>query len=232
MFRAKVEGQGTMPVEITLRYLLQLLYALEYAHGEKVVHGNLKPENVLFDRMGNVKLTDFGMGRITEKSADQPAPVYVGMGTPSYMAPEQLHGTAAVGPAADVYALGILLYEMLTGTLPGRRSPMPSKANKDVPEQLDDLFDKMTHDRIEDRYQSMSQVLDHLYRSYSPDEILDRGSLLLFHVDPLPPAGAEEAPAAAEDDAGAGGEPQKADPAITAEIRVSKEDLDAMADED
>jgi len=231
MFRAKVEGAGTIPVEITLRYLLQILYALEYAHEQQVVHGNLKPENVLFDRMGNVKLTDFGMGRVTEKEAAQSAPVYIGMGTPSYMAPEQLHGNAPVGPAADVYALGILLYEMLTGTLPGRRSPMPSQVNSDVPQLLDDLFDKMTTDRIEDRYRSMGEILDLLYENYKAETILKRGSLLLFQVDPQPPVPDDDAPAEeAEPSATTDGPPEAV--VVTAEMKVSKQDLEEITGED
>ncbi|MFH1808832.1 MAG: serine/threonine-protein kinase [Pseudomonadota bacterium] len=188
LFRRKTEDQGTLPIDIALRYLLQICYGLLYAHSEGVVHGNLKPENVLFDRMGNVKLTDFGVARVTEKDQSTTVPVYVGMGAPSYMAPEQLHSSAEVGTAADVYGLGILLYEMLTGQLPGRRSPMPSKLNPQAGETLDDLFDHMTRDEISDRYQSVSQVLDHIYQNFPPGSVVERGVLLLFEHDPLPPA--------------------------------------------
>lgn len=198
MFRVKTEGQGTLPVTMTVRYLLQMAYGLGYAHSEGVVHGNLKPENVLFDRMGNVKIADFGVARVTEKDSEQAVPVYVGMGTPSYMSPEQLHGNEVVGPAADIYALGIMLYEMLTGQLPGRRSPMPSKLNPDAGESLDDLFDLMTRDAIGDRYQTINQVLDHIYQAFPADVVVGRGSLLLYEDDPMPVVTPEPEPATTE----------------------------------
>ncbi len=210
-FRAKTDGSGTIPVDIAVRYLLQMAYGLQYAHSEGVVHGNLKPENVLFDRMGNVKLADFGVARITEKDSEQSVPVYVGMGAPSYMAPEQLHGTSEVGPAADIYALGILLYEMLTGQLPGRRSPMPSKINKDASEALDDLFDKMTHDELSLRYGSIGEVLDHIYKAFPAEVVVGRGSLLLFEHEPLPLPELDAEPADEAEDASETGEAGEAD---------------------
>ncbi|MBN2362440.1 MAG: serine/threonine protein kinase [Deltaproteobacteria bacterium] len=194
LFHAKVDGrsQTAIPVDVAMRYLMQIAYALDYAHAQGVVHANLKPENVLFDRMGNVKLTDFGLTRVTEKDSSQSAPVYVGVGAPSYMAPEQLHGQEPVGPAADVYALGIMLYEMLTGSLPGRRSPMPSAVNQEVPAHLDDLFDRMTRDQLDQRCQTMSDVLGHVYAKHPADRLVGRGALVLFQQDPLR-AAAEEA---------------------------------------
>ncbi len=186
MFRAKTDGDKTLPVEISLRYLLQIAYGLGFAHSEGLVHGNLKPENVLFDRMGNVKLADFGIARVTEKDSSESIPVYVGMGSPSYMAPEQLHNNDVVGPAADIYSLGIMLYEMLTGQLPGRRSPMPSKLNPDASASLDDLFDRMTRDSTDERYQDINQVLDHIYQAFPAEVVVGRGSLLLFENDPMP----------------------------------------------
>lgn len=187
VFRAKVDQHDplAMPVDVAMRYLLQIAYALDYAHGQGVVHGNLKPENVLFDRMGNVKLTDFGLTRVTEKDASRAAPIYVGVGAPSYMAPEQLQGVEPAGPPTDVYALGIMLYEMLTGSLPGRRSPMPSSVNKEVPAHLDDLFDRMTRDQIGQRCPTMADVLSHVHAKYPADRLVGRGALMLFQQDPL-----------------------------------------------
>lgn len=190
-------ARGLMPVEVVLRVLLQIAYGLSHAHRHDIVHGGLKPENVLFDGAGNVKLADFGIARVAERSSSEPAssapPVYVGRGHPSYMAPEQLHKGRVI-PQADVYALGILLYEMLTGNLPGRRSPMPSSSErvvaavgKDRIEALDDLFDRMTRDPLHERFASIDDVLEHLYRTFPAGLVGQRGTLMLSEVDPLPP---------------------------------------------
>lgn len=173
------------------------------------MHGGLKPENVLFDQAGNVLLADFGMARVTERGNDPSTsapPVYVGRGHPSYMAPEQLH-KGKVLPQGDVYALGILLYEMLTGNLPGRRSPMPSASErvvaavgKDRIEALDDLFDRMTRDPLHERSASIDVVLDAIYAAFPASLVGQRGTLLLSATDPLPPTSSlTMSPAAADD---------------------------------
>ena len=192
---ARVE-RGLMPVDVVVRVLIQIGHALSHAHRHGIVHGGLKPENVLFDASGNVKLADFGIARVAERSTDpstSASPVYVGRGHPSYMAPEQLH-KGKVQPQADVYALGILLYEMLTGNLPGRRSPMPSSSERVVRalgqgrvEALDDLFDRMTRDPLHERFGSIDDVLEAVYSTFAVELVGQRGALLLWEADPLPP---------------------------------------------
>lgn len=189
MARAKEQSGGVLKTEQSLRIFLQICYGLNHAHAHDVVHGDLKPENVLFDHAGNVLLSDFGAASVT-RGDEGKAPVYVGTGTPSYMAPEQLH-SAQEGPAADIYAVGILLYEMLTGALPGRRSPMPSEVNKEVSAGLDDIFDRMTQDKIADRFASFEEVLGALYKVLPTEQVLSRGNLLLHEVDPFPPPAPE-----------------------------------------
>ncbi|MCP4500588.1 MAG: serine/threonine protein kinase [Deltaproteobacteria bacterium] len=198
MFRASGQTSGVLDVNLSIRILMQASYALQHAHRQGVTHGNLKPDNVLFDRAGNVLLSDFGVAKVTQANKGTGI-VYVGTGSPSYMAPEQLH-SQDVGPAADIYALGILFYQLLTGDLPGRRSPMPSEQNKDVPKGLDDIFDKMTCDRLDERYTSFDEVLEDLYKTLPAEEVLARGSLILFEEDPFPPVDLEDT-GSPEDDA-------------------------------
>jgi len=104
--------------------------------------------------------------------------VFVGTGSLSYLAPELITRKDA-GPASDVYGLGILLYEMLTGGIPGRRSPLPSEVNSEVPSKLDPIFDKMTQDRRESRYPDFDAVLDEFFGAFSDGEFLHRGDLVL-----------------------------------------------------
>ncbi|MGI5862317.1 MAG: serine/threonine-protein kinase [Myxococcales bacterium] len=177
---AAAGGKGMAPEE-AIRIFLQLAYGLRAAHAHSLTHGNIKPENVLFDAMGNAKLADFGLSRVIEVDTAKGMPqVFVGTGGMGYMSPEQLaRSTKDLGPASDVYAVGILFYEMLTGQLPGRRSPLPSAVNDKAPEALDSLFDKMTQDRREARYPDFDAVLDDFYAAFGDGSYLKRGDLIL-----------------------------------------------------
>ena len=167
-------GGKSLPVAQSIRTFLQLSYALRAAHASGLTHHNLKPENVLFDGYGNAKLGDFGLSRLIEVEPGKGMPqVFVGTGSLSYLAPELITRKDA-GPAADVYGLGILLYEMLTGGIPGRRSPLPSEVNSEVPSKLDPIFDKMTHDRRESRYPDFDAMLDEFYGAFSDGEFNDK----------------------------------------------------------
>jgi serine/threonine protein kinase len=177
------EGGGKgVPVPVAMRCFLQLAYALRAAHAVGLTHHNLKPENVLFDVYGNAKLGDFGLGRVVEQDASKGLPqVFVGAGGMVYLAPELIQPQRAkeAGPASDVYGLGILLYEMLTGQIPGRRSPLPSEVNPEAPVGLDAIFDKMTHDKVEQRYADVDAMLEDFYKSFTEAEFLAKGDLIL-----------------------------------------------------
>ncbi len=197
--RMTASGDGRMPLSLAVRVLLQVLYALRYAHGRGVVHLGLKPENVLFDGFGNVKLTDFGFARTMDREDEATTsqiPVLVGSGTVGYFAPERLQPTPGepAGPQADIYSLGILTYEMITGKLPGRRSPLPSQARKEVPAAFDDVFDKMTRDDLTERYRTVDEVLAGVYKAFGQKEVFTEGTILLWAQDPAPPPDADEAP--------------------------------------
>lgn len=189
--RQRMAAESPLPLSIAVRVLTQICYALQFAHRQGVLHLGLKPENVLFDHLGNVKLSDFGVGRITERTDESgQTPVLVGGGTVGYMAPERLQSgvtdTQTLTPAADIYGLGMLFYEMLTGKLPGRRSPLPSQARKDVPSAFDDVFDRMTRDELVERYRNLDEVLDGLYKAFPSKEVFTQGTILLWADDPKP----------------------------------------------
>lgn len=197
--RLSAAPEGRLPVAQAMRVLLQLAYALRFAHGQGILHLGLKPENVLFDGQGNVKVSDFGLSKVLDREdGSSQAPVLVSSGTVGYMAPERLQPDAlsAVGPAADIYSLGILAYEMLTGRLPGRRSPLPSQVQKETPVAFDDVFDRMTRDALSERYGSVDDVLDGIYKAFGSKEVYQRGTILFFAEDPspLPELEAEPAP--------------------------------------
>jgi hypothetical protein len=181
--REKLDSSGGkgVPVPLSMRYFLQLAYALRAAHQQGLTHHNIKPENVLFDAWGNAKLADFGLSRVIEVDQSKGMPqVFVGTGGMGYMSPEVLARGKDTGPASDVYALGILLYEMLTGQIPGRRSPLPSEINPECPPKLDPIFDKMTQDRRESRYPDFEAVFEDFYAAFGDKTYLGKGDLILW----------------------------------------------------
>lgn len=183
--RRLIEMPGRPTLTVALKYFMQLLSALSTAHDSGIVHGNIKPENVVLDAAGNAMLSDFGMANVVEREGANTAHVYVGVGTVAYMSPEQFQNPNSATVRSDIYSLGIMLYEMLTGKVPGRRSPMPSSFYPDIPRSLDDIFDKMSVDDPEDRYASVDEILQDLYGSPDCMNLLDNRAGVLFMRDPI-----------------------------------------------
>ncbi len=181
--REKLDAAGGkgIPVPQAMRYFLQIAYAMRAAHQQGLTHHNVKPENVLFDAWGNAKIGDFGLGRVIEVDQSKGMPqVFVGTGGMGYMSPELISRSKEAGPSSDVYGLGILLYEMLTGQIPGRRSPLPSEINSEVHSKMDPIFDKMTQDRKDSRYPDFEAVFEDFYSAFADKTYLARGDLLMW----------------------------------------------------
>jgi len=155
--RELMDAGGMTPTQ-ALDVVRQVCDALQYAHGEGVVHRDIKPENILVDSQGRVKITDFGLARLVGDVAG-PRLTWTRqvMGTPHYMAPEQASSAPDVDHRADIFALGVLLYELLTGRLPVGRYKAPSETTSSDP-RLDEIVMKaMEHER-EQRYQDVRAV--------------------------------------------------------------------------
>src|SRR5205085_7664834 len=103
---------------LVVRLLRQVASGLDYAHRQGIVHRDLKPSNVMVDGDGNAFLADFGIARTFSHAVRDLTDRGVVLGTPGYMAPEQALGEGGVGPASDIYSLGVLACELLTGRLP------------------------------------------------------------------------------------------------------------------
>jgi tRNA A-37 threonylcarbamoyl transferase component Bud32 len=149
---------GGMSPEQALAIVPQICDALQFAHDEGIVHRDIKPENILLDKRGRVKIADFGLAKLFGTAADQTLTgEHQVMGTLRYMAPEQLEGTHAVDHRADIYSLGVVFYELLTGELPiGRFAPPSKKVQIDV--RLDEVVLRALEKEPEHRYQHASQV--------------------------------------------------------------------------
>lgn len=111
-------AQGPLPLDEVARLLTQIADALDYAHRQRVVHRDIKPGNILLDEQGNVFVSDFGIAHMMGGADKTLTATGWQPGTPEYMAPEQARGERTVGPAADIYSLGVLAYEMVTGQVP------------------------------------------------------------------------------------------------------------------
>jgi tRNA A-37 threonylcarbamoyl transferase component Bud32 len=133
--------------------------ALQYAHGEGVLHRDIKPDNILLDAKGRVKIADFGIAKLAGEAELPSMLTRSGMhlGTPAYMAPEQMEHPGEVDHRADIYSLGVVLYEMLTGELPLGRFAAPSEKSA-VDERIDEIVFRTLEKERERRYQSAGEV--------------------------------------------------------------------------
>ena len=153
----------------TLNYTLQILKGVEHAHQASILHRDLRPANVLVSESGVVKVADFGTSRLLEKSHATTV-----IGSPPYMAPEQFQGRAVL--SSDIYSVGVILYQMLTGTLPyfspnpaqlermvaqGRCTPVKVRNNQ-VPREISDIVMKTLAPDVNQRYQRASELLEDL----------------------------------------------------------------------
>jgi serine/threonine-protein kinase len=181
-------GGKPQPVEEAAGQVAALAQAMAYAHEHGIIHRDLKPANVLLTRDGQPKITDFGLAKRLESDSSQTKSGTL-MGTPNYMAPEQARGEVKeVGPLADVYALGVILYEMLTGRTPFLGSSIldtlqqvrnhepvpPSRLQPKVPRDLETICLKSLEKDPAKRYTTAGTLADDLYRFLAGEPILAR----------------------------------------------------------
>lgn len=150
---------GPLQPELALSLVPQICAALQYAHGEGVVHRDIKPENILLDQRGHVKIADFGLAKLTRRSAAEftLTGTQQVMGTINYMAPEQRTSPQDVDHRADIYAVGVVLYEMLTGEVPLGRFAAPSETAQ-VDARFDAVVFRAMEKEPEKRYQRISEL--------------------------------------------------------------------------
>jgi predicted Ser/Thr protein kinase len=155
----QVQRSGRLAPAQALRIVPEICEALQFAHDRGVVHRDIKPENVLLDREGRVKITDFGIAKMIGPDAETMAltgGVDV-VGTPHYMAPEQIERPSDVDHRADIYSLGVVFYELLTGELPLGRFAAPSQRVQ-VDVRLDEVILRTLEKEPARRYQQVSDV--------------------------------------------------------------------------
>ncbi len=163
--------QGSIPIDETAEILKRLGSALDRAHKQGIIHRDLKPSNVLFDEYGDAYLADFGIVRVTTSSDALTASGSL-MGTPTYMSPEQVYGDKELDGRSDIYALGVILFQMLTGTVPYEADtparmmmkhimdPIPEikRVRPDLPDDFEEVIHKAMAKERNERYPSAKDL--------------------------------------------------------------------------
>jgi serine/threonine-protein kinase len=162
------EKANLLPIKTTVDYVIKVVNGLDFAHQQGVIHRDIKPANIMLLKDGTLRITDFGIARITASSKTQTGTV---MGTPSYMSPEQLSGKKIDGKS-DLFSSGVMLYELLTGSKPfagesiaellfkisNEKHPNPKEKNPAIPDRLVAVIDKLLEKDPEKRYQRGAEV--------------------------------------------------------------------------
>lgn len=184
--RDAIRGGG-LTLDASLRIVPQICDALQYAHEQGIVHRDIKPENILLDRRGNLKIADFGLAKLLSLGPDVASLTRTRqvMGTPHYMAPEQMDRSIDVDRRADIYSLGVVFYEMLTGDLPlGQFEPPSSKSGAD--KGIDRVVLRALAREPERRYQEAGEMKTDI------EALASRGPIIRV-VDDLSPGWADVA---------------------------------------
>ncbi|MGB9802600.1 Stk1 family PASTA domain-containing Ser/Thr kinase [Desulfofundulus sp.] len=173
-----IRREGALSQEKAVQIALQVLEALEHAHENNIVHRDIKPHNILITKSGRAKLTDFGIAREATSSTVTQTDTIVG--SVHYISPEQARGELA-GPQSDIYSLGVVLYEMLTGSLPFTgSSPIavaikhiqeepvpPSRHNPAIPPGLEQVVLRAMQKNPQSRFASAREMARHLESSFA-----------------------------------------------------------------
>ena len=174
--------------EHVLSWIPQICSALQYAHEHGLVHRDIKPANILISKDGEAKVVDFGLAKLVDHKAKKITQLTrpdVAMGTADYAAPEAMEPGAEVDNRADIYSLGVLFYEMLTGKVPRGAWKPPSKLNKDVDSRFDAIIVKAMQPNADDRYQSVAQISQALAEiQRSPQVAVSGAKKLAMGVQP------------------------------------------------
>jgi len=187
-------NDGRMAHDEVATVIAQIADALDYAHSRGVVHRDVKPANIIRTATGTAKITDFGIAKIATGDASLTAPGQF-LGTPNYMAPEQIKATHKVDGRADIFALGVVIYEALTGKKPFNGDSLTSisyqivnepfaplrEIDSEIPAAYETIVDLCLHKSPDHRYQAAGQLAGHLRSAAKGEPLAD-----------LPPRPAEE----------------------------------------
>ncbi|HEC24275.1 MAG TPA: serine/threonine protein kinase [Chloroflexi bacterium] len=213
--------QGTpLDLEETVRIISQIAEGLDYAHSRGVIHRDIKPSNIMLDRSGDVYITDFGIAKLAESTTQFTGSGIVG--TPTYLSPEQGLGQP-VDHRTDIYSLGVVLYQMLTGDVPFHAEtpmavvikhiyeplPLPHLVNPEIPESVERVILKAMAKQPEERFEScgemaaaLQQAVEEARQALPDDEVPTRRSQKTDYLKREKPPSTHPGPLSALADAG------------------------------
>lgn len=199
-----MQREGQMPLQRVINLIAPVVAAVDYAHSQGIIHRDIKPSNIMVSHTGLIYLTDFGLARTVGGDGGLTATGMI-MGTPDYMSPEQARGVGNIGPGTDVYALGIVIYQMLTNVLPFEAEstlsmlharliepPKPPRTFRpDLSPEVEAVLLKALAREPEQRYQRAGEMLDALVASMQAADnqatfVVSRPSAP--HATPQPPS--------------------------------------------
>ena len=174
--KAYMQRKGALSVKETIAYSIQILRALEHAHLGGVVHRDIKPQNIMLLRSGQIKVTDFGIAKLPD--AKTLTATDKAIGTVYYISPEQAAGEKGIDRRADLYSVGVMMYEMITGKLPfdgenpvsialkqiSEEPKPPHELNPNIPEGLEQIILFAMEKDKDKRFQTATQMIDLLKR--------------------------------------------------------------------
>jgi eukaryotic-like serine/threonine-protein kinase len=201
-----IVSRGPAPITVSIEYARQILQALRFAHRHGIVHRDIKPHNVLVDAEGRIKVTDFGIARAGTSQMTEAGSI---VGTAQYLSPEQARGTN-VDQRSDVYSLGIVLYELLTGSVPfNGDTPVeiamkhlstlpepPSAKRPDIPRDLDLIVMRSLAKDPRDRYQSAEEMeadLERFARGAAVSPVTEESATQIMRLPAVDPVAATAA---------------------------------------
>ena len=172
-----IERCGSIDSKDTLHFIIQILRALQHAHDKGIIHRDIKPQNIMLLEDGTIKVTDFGIARFSQSNTKSMTMTNKAIGSVHYVSPEQARGEAT-DAKSDLYSLGVMMYEMLTGKLPFdadnavsvaimqlQSDPEPPrKLNPDIPVGLEEIIIKTMQKDPAKRYRSATEMLSDIYK--------------------------------------------------------------------
>lgn len=173
----QVIDSAKVPFNTKLEMLVQVCKALDYAHKNGVIHRDIKPANVLIDRQGNALVADFGIAQILGTPDNEVTSTDVIMGTLAYMSPEQKISSTNVDHTTDIYAVGVMLYEILCGKKPLGHFRLPSEINPNLSKEFDRIVQKCMAQESKDRYQKVVELKDDLLNMMKSPETIQTPSM-------------------------------------------------------
>lgn len=172
--KAYIDSKGVLPWKEAVYFTIQILRALRHAHAKGIIHRDVKPQNIMLLENGVIKMADFGIARFS--GSETKTITDKAIGSVHYISPEQARGEKNIDARTDIYSVGVILYEMMTGKLPfDAENPVsvaimqlrdeperPSESNSDIPEGLEEIITKAMQKNPNQRYGSAKEMLDDL----------------------------------------------------------------------